>query len=103
MFRRDSATSSKGYDGTVMPISAAQVGMTRPNPVRARCETSAWQGFVASGKAPGRLSVTLRQRRLEPLRGQRSAAEAHAGRVEDGVGDGGDDRADRALARTGRR
>jgi hypothetical protein len=32
-----------------------------------------------------------------------SAAQAHAGRVEDGVGDGRGDRADRALARTRRR
>ena len=45
----------------------------------------------------------LRQRRLEALRGERGAAQAHAWRVEDGVGEGGGARADRALARTGGR
>ena len=47
--------------------------------------------------------VDLSQRRLDPLRGQRGAAQADAGRVEDGVGEGGGDRADRAFARAGGR
>ena len=44
-----------------------------------------------------------RQRGLEALWSQRGAAQAHAGRVEDGISEGGRDRADRALARPRRR
>ena len=45
--------------------------------------------------------IPLRQLRLEPLRRQRRAAQAHAGGVEDGVGERSRDRADRAFAGAG--
>jgi hypothetical protein len=43
----------------------------------------------------------LRQRRLEPVWRERGATEALAGRIEDRVGDGRGDRADRAFAGAG--
>ena len=45
----------------------------------------------------------LRERRFEALRGQGRAAQAHAGRIEDGIGECSGDRADRAFTRAGGR
>ena len=56
--------------------------------------------FAAPG--PFRLP-SLCKRGLEALRGQGRAAQAHAGGVEDGVGDSRSDRADRAFTRAGGR
>jgi hypothetical protein len=77
----------------------AGLGHKRLIRIGERSPVTAGDDLIGRNPAPGR---SLRQRRLEALRGQGRAAQAHAGRVEDGVGDGGGDRADRALAGAGR-
>jgi hypothetical protein len=62
-----------------------------------------WLEQRAGGRPMTSCSAELRQRRFEPLRGQWGAAQPHASRVEDSVGEGRGDWADRALASASRR